>query len=59
MVPNLKFVGHSTEIIGQSKIRGPLAANFEPCPILSVSHCTITKTIEIVKPFLLCNTGVE
>ena len=29
VVPNSKFVGHSTEIIQQSKIKGPLLKKFE------------------------------
>ena len=41
VAPNLKFVGHSTEIIGQSKIKGPLneLAFYQKFHFLHLAFC--------------------
>ena len=36
--PNSKFVGHSTEIIWQSKIKEPLAILVKAQPLLELLH---------------------
>ena len=43
LAPNSKFVGHSTEIIRQSKIKGPLFRLYDPKHLVSISNSNHAK----------------